>query len=114
MLHRETNTVGGTRLSGDVVGYDVEGRTERLGRIERVSYDGTWAIVSTGRLRGRTYALPARQVRLVDTESEAILVDLSKEELHSSPRYESHHGFDDGYQEALRSYYGSLRAGRSR
>ena len=114
MLHRETNTVGGTRLSSDVVGYDVEGRSERLGRIERVSYDGTWAVVSTGWLRGKTYVLPARQVRLVDPESEAILVDLSKEELHESPRYDSNHGFDDGYEEALRSYYGSLRAGRSR
>jgi hypothetical protein len=114
MLHRETNTVGGTRLSPDVVGYDVEGRNERLGRIERVSHDGTWALVSTGRLRGKTFALPAREVRLVDPESEAILVDVSKEELHESPRYDSHQGFDDGYEESLRSYYGSLRAGRSR
>ena len=105
MLNRETNTVGGTRLSPDVVGYEVEGRSERLGRIERVSHDGTWAIVSTGRLRGKTFALPAREVRLVD---------LSKEELCESPRYDSHQGFDDGYEESLRSYYGSLRAGRSR
>ena len=41
-------------------------------------------------------ALPAREVRLVDPESEAILVDLSKEELCESPRYDSHQGFDDG------------------
>jgi len=114
MLNRETNRVGGMRLSDDVVGYDVEGRGGRLGRIDRVSYDGTWAIVSTGRLRGKTYAVPAREIRLVDPDSEAILVDISHEELERSPRYDAHHGLDDGYEEALRSYYGSLRAGRSR
>jgi hypothetical protein len=114
MLERETNTVGGMRLTEDVVGFDVEGRDERLGRVERVSYDGTWAIISTGRLRGKTYAIPSRAVRLVDAESEAILVDVSKDELADSPRYDGHRGFDDGYEESLRAYYGSLRAGRSR
>jgi len=114
MLDRETSSIGGMRVTDDVIGYDVEGRGERLGRVDRVSYDGTWAVVSTGRLRGKTYAVPAREIRLVDPESEAILVDISRQELEESPRYDAHDGFDDGYEEALRSYYGSLRAGRSR
>jgi hypothetical protein len=114
MLDHDTTKAGGIRLTDEVVGYDVEGRDEQLGRVERVSYDGTWALVTTGRLRGKTYAVPAAEIRLVDAESEAILMDVSKDELCESPRYDAHRGFDDGYEEALRSYYGSLRAGRSR
>jgi hypothetical protein len=113
-MRHDMQTAGSTRLTEDLVGYDVEGRDGRLGRLERVSYDGSWALVGTGRIRGKTYAVPGAEIRLVDAESEAVLIDVSKAELEGSPRYDSRQGFDDGFEDSLRSYYGSLRAGKSR
>lgn len=102
------------RLTDDLVGYEVEGRDEHIGRVERVSHDGQWTVVSTGRLFGHRYVVPLESVRLVDSESEAILVDLSKDEVQRSPEYDDHAGLDDDGEAALRTYYGGLRVGRSR
>jgi hypothetical protein len=66
-------------------------------------------------VRSRYHAVPASLVRLVDAESEAILVDIGREELVSSPEFEARRGFDDDTAErSLRSYFAALRAGRSR
>jgi hypothetical protein len=108
------HSVGGPRLGADVVGYEVEGRDGHLGRIEQVRQDGAWALVATGRLRGRRYAVPAGLVRLVDVESEAILVDVGREELETSAEFEVARGFDETRERSLRSFYAALRAGRSR
>jgi hypothetical protein len=58
--------------------------------------------------------VPAERVRLVDRESEAILVDITREELETTPEYAVRRAFDDEAERSLRAFYGSLRAGRSR
>lgn len=110
-MKRDTGApVGAIRISDEVEGYDLEGRDQRIGRVERVGLDGRWLLVSIGRLFRRRYLVPSSSVRLVDSESEALLVDVSKSEVDRSPLYDPERGFDAELEETLRAYYGGLAA----
>lgn len=104
---------GAIRITEEVEGYDLEGRDGRIGRVDRVGLDGRWLLVAVGRLFRRRYLVPSSSVRLVDPESEALLVDVSRSEVERSPRYEPERGFDAELEELVRAYYGGL-AGRGR
>jgi hypothetical protein len=100
----------GTRFADEMVGYEVRAETP-VGRVERITYDGEWAVVTAGRLVRHRYAIPAWSIRLVDTRNRAILLGLSKEEIEQSPAYDDKAGLEDDYEAALEEYYGELLAG---
>ena len=104
---------GVSALADEMVGYDVDGRDGRIGKVERVSYEGTCVFVSTGRLLSKKYVIPAGSVERIDTESKTVVVDLSKEEVENSPEYDANVGFDDDCEANTGAYYSDLLAKRT-
>ena len=100
-------------LEDDMKGYTVEGRDGTVGKVERITYERTCFIVSTSRLFGKRYVVPAGSVERVDRDSRKVLVDLSKEEVENSPSYDDHQGVDEECQATMGAYYGDLLAHRS-
>ncbi len=103
----------GVTLGDELVGYDVEGRDGKVGKAERVTYTKSCVIVSTSRLFGKRYVIPASSVERVDTEDQTIFVDLSKEEVENSPEYDDHLGFDEDCQGKTGRYYAEVLARRA-
>ncbi len=101
-------------LADDMVGFTVEGRDgESIGKVEHVSYAGTCIIVSTGRILGHKYVVPASWVERVDPGDKAIFVDLTKDEVESSPEYDSGVGFDDDCEATVGDHYRELASRRT-
>lgn len=100
-------------LADELVGYDVQGSDGRIGKLDRVTYTKTCVVVSTSRLFGKRYVIPASSVERVDPDSQAIFVDLSKEEVENSPEYDDHLGFDDDCKAKTDAYYAQLLADRA-
>ena len=108
-----TSREGVSALGDEMVGYEVEGRDGRIGKVEHVSFERTCVVVSTGRLFAKKYVIPAGSVERVDTESKTMAVDLSKEEVENSPEYDDHVGFDDDCEANTGAYYSDLLAKRT-
>ena len=83
-----------------------------IGRIERVTYDGEWAILIQGRLRKHRHAIPAWSVRVVDARNESVLLGLTKDEVEASPPYDECQGVEDEQAQLLELYYNGLLHGR--
>ncbi len=103
----------GVVLGDELAGYDVEGSDGRIGKVDRVTYTKTSVLVSTSRLFGKRYVIPASSVERIDPDSQAIFVDLSKEEVENSPEYDDRLGFDDDCKAKTETYYAQLLAGRA-
>ena len=97
-------------LGDDLVGYDVRGSDGRIGKVDRVTYAKTCVVVSTSRLFGKRYVIPASSVERIDPDSQAIFVDLSKGEVENSPQYDDRLGFDDDCEAKTEGYYAELLA----
>ncbi len=102
-----------SELADEMVGYAVEGRDGTIGKVDRVNYGRTCVVVSTSRLFGKKYVIPIGAVERIDDASEAIFVDLSKEEVEGSPEYDDDAGFDDQCEATTGSYYADVLARRA-
>jgi hypothetical protein len=102
---------GVSPLSDELVGLTVEGRDGTIGKVDHVSYEGTCVIVSTGRLLGKKYVIPAWAVERIDPDGE-VVVDLTKDEVEGSPEYDDHAGFDEDCESRVGAYYEDLMATR--
>ncbi len=102
----------GVALGDELVGYDVEGRDGEIGKVDHVAYEKTFVIVSTSRLFGKKYVMPASFVERVDMDSETIFVDLSKEEVENSPAHDDDVA-DDDWEAATGAYYAEVLANRA-
>ncbi len=100
-------------LGDELVGYDVEGLDAKIGKVEHVAYDKTCLIVSTSRLFGKQYVIPATAVERVERDRETLFVDLAKEEVENSPAYDDDVGFDDDCEAATGAYYAHVLANRA-
>jgi hypothetical protein len=94
-------------LSDELTGLKVEGRDGTIGKVQRVNYEGTCLIVSTGRLLGKTYVIPAWAVERI-APGDHVAVDLTKDEVEGSPEYDDHTGFDDDCETRVGAYYEDL------
>ncbi len=103
----------GVMLGDELVGYDVEGRDGRIGKVDHVTYEKTCVVVSTSRLFGKQYVIPANSLERVDTEGRTIFVDLSKDEVENSPEYDDHLGFDEDCEAKTGTYYADVLAKRA-
>jgi hypothetical protein len=104
----------GVALGDELVGYDVEGRDGKVGKVDHVAYEKTCVIVSTSRLfGGKQYVIPASSVQRIDAEGQAIFVDLSKEEVENSPEYDDQLGFDEDCEAKTGAYYADVLARRA-
>ncbi len=102
-----------TPLDDEMIGYDVEGSDGKIGQVEHVSFERTCVVVSTSRLFGKKFVIPASTVERVDEESRTIFVDLSKDEVENSPQYDESIGFDDACEETTSAYYADVLARRA-
>ncbi len=102
-----------TRLNDDMAWYDVEGRDGKIGKVARVTYEQTCLILSTSRLFGKKYVIPASAVVEVDTDKQTLFVDLSKEEVERSPEYDDDVGFDEDCESRTGAYYSDVFARRA-
>jgi hypothetical protein len=103
----------GVTLGDELVGYDVEGRGGRIGKVDHVTYERTCVVVSTSRLfGGKQYVIPANSLERVDMEGRTIFVDLSKDEVENSPEYDDHLGFDEDCEAKTGTYYADVLARR--
>jgi hypothetical protein len=100
-----TSREGVGALSDEVKGYDVEGRDGSVGKVDHVSYTGSCVIVSTGRILGKKFVIPASTIERVDHDSKTILVDLTQEEIEGSPEYDDQIGFDEDCERRVGAYY---------
>jgi hypothetical protein len=104
---------GVASLADEMVGFKVEGRDGSIGKIDHVSYGGTCLILSTGRILGHKYVIPASRIEEVDLDTETIVVDLTKDDVEGSPEYDSSVGFDDDCETSVGDYYRDLATSRS-
>ncbi len=103
----------GVVLDDELVGYEVEGRDGKIGKVDHVAFEKTCFFVSTSRLFRKQYVVPASAVERVDTKGKTIYVDLSKEEVENSPEYDDHVGFDEDCEAKTGAYYGDVLAKRA-
>jgi hypothetical protein len=103
----------GVTLGDELVGYDVEGLDGKIGRVEHVTYEKTCVVVSTSRLFGKRYVIPANSLERVDTEGKTIVVDLFKEDVENSPEYDDNLGFDEDCEAKTGAYYADVLAKRA-
>ncbi len=102
----------GVALGDELVGSDVKGRDGEIGKVDHVAFDKTFVIVSTSRLFGKKYVVPASFVEHVDMDGESIFVDLSKEEVENSPAHDDDVA-DDDWEAATGAYYAEVLANRT-
>lgn len=103
----------GVMLGDELVGYEVQGLDAKIGKVDHVAYDKTYLIVSTSRLFGKQYIVPAAAAERVETDGETLFVDLAKEEVENSPAYDDDVGFDDDCEAATGAYYAQVLANRA-
>jgi len=100
-----TDSAGRVRFSDDMVGFQLIGDGEEIGKIDHASYDGSWATVAVGRLRKARYAVPAWTIDDVDPGTEIVAIGVAKDDVLESPEYESGVGLAEGYQERVNAHY---------
>src|SRR5262245_36438553 len=92
-IRLRTDSSGRLRFSDDMVGFQVVGDGEEIGKIDRASYDGEWATVSVGRFRKSRHAVPSWAIADVEPDKEAVVIQLAKDDVLESPEYEAGVGF---------------------
>ncbi|MEU9269947.1 PRC-barrel domain-containing protein [Streptomyces sp. NPDC048251] len=104
-----TGHIAGT----DLIGYSVEATDGSIGKVDKHSDDVTssYLVVDTGVwIFGKHVLLPAGTVKTVDQAERKIYVDLTKEQIKSSPEFDKDkHVGDAGYHEQVGGYYRNHR-----
>jgi hypothetical protein len=108
-----TSREGLTTLGDEMVGFTVEGRDGSIGKVDHVSFGGTCVVVSTGRILGHKYVIPASTVAQIDLDTETIVVDLTKDDVESSPEYDADIGLDDDCEARVGAHYRDLATRRT-
>ena len=101
-----SNDLNRGRLDDELVGFDVDARDGRVGKVERVNYEGTCMVVTTRRWPSRRRnVVPASAVASVDPGRRVVYVRTSKREIVSGPGYEDGVGVDEDRELEAEGYY---------
>lgn len=85
-----------TRLGDDLAGFAVEAGDGRVGKVDRVNYEGTCLVVTTRRWPfSRRHLVRASAVVSVDHEARVVYVRTKKRDILSGPEYDDSFGVDD-------------------
>jgi hypothetical protein len=93
----------------NLVGYSVEATDGGIGKVDEATNEigGSYLVVDTGPwIFGKKVMLPAGVIDRVDTESETILVNLTKDQIKSAPEFDEDRYTDEAYRSELGGYYG--------
>lgn len=99
---------GVARPADNMVGYDVETRDGKIGKVDRVSYAGTCVYVSAGGIRKRRYVIPAGAVERIDDDRRSVVVAVTTDDVEKSPRYDQQRGLDEESESKTAAYYSAL------
>ncbi len=108
-----TSREGVATLGDEMVGFTVEGPDGSIGKVDHVSFGGTCIVVSTGRILGHKYVIPASWIEQIDLDTETIVVELTKDEVESSPEYDDAIGLDEDCEARVGDHYRNLAARRT-
>jgi hypothetical protein len=94
----------------DYAGYKVVANDGEIGHVDSfaIAPDEAHLVVDTGRwLFGRMSVIPAAAVRVVNHDSQAIQVDLTKQQIKDAPEYDKSAGYG-AYRDRATEYYGPM------
>jgi hypothetical protein len=107
--YRDVDTLGVDVSRGvDFVGFDIEATDGGIGKIDEATYDvgGSYVIVDTGPwIFGKKVMLPAGVIKRVDLDAQTVYVDRTKDEIKSSPEFDTDMYREESYRTRVGSYY---------
>jgi hypothetical protein len=92
----------------DLVGFRVEARDGSIGKIDEATNETgrSYVVVDTGPwIFGRKVVIPAGTVTRIDLDDQKVFVDLTKDQIKSSPEFDTVRGYDVEYGDRLGTYY---------
>jgi hypothetical protein len=100
----------------DITDYSVEAVDGGIGKVDEATYDvgSSYLVVDTGPwIFGKKVLLPAGVIDRIDSESETIFVNRSKDEIKEAPELDLELGATDEYRTRVGTYYaGGVREPR--
>jgi len=101
-----SNDLNRGRLGDELVGFAVDARDGRVGKVERVNYEGTCMAVTTRRWPSRRrHVVPASAVASIDPGQKIVYVRTSKRDILSGPAYDDGAGIDEDRETEAEGYY---------
>jgi len=97
------------RFTEDFVGYSVEARDGKIGKIDEASDEvgASYIVVDTGPwIFGKKVLLPAGVIDRVDHTDKTVYVSRSKDRIKAAPEFDPDSYRQDTYRERVGSYYG--------
>jgi hypothetical protein len=95
----------------DVTGFDVEATDGHIGKIDDSSSEAGAAhlVVDTGFwIFGKKRVIPARAIKQVNTDTETVYVDMTKDEIKAAPDHHDLWRETDDQREPYDGYYNSF------
>lgn len=96
--------------TGDgLVGYSVEALDGSIGKIDEATQEAgaSYVVVDTGPwIFGKKVMLPAGVISRVDSESQSVSVNRTKDEIKNSPLFDDETYRESSYRDELGAYYG--------
>jgi hypothetical protein len=92
------------------VGYDVEARDGRIGKIDEMSTEtgrGSFVVDTGFWIFGKKRLLPAASVTSVDSDTNKVFVSLTKDDIKNAPDFDALRRDEDDYVDAYGNFYGS-------
>jgi hypothetical protein len=83
-----TNDLNRGPLGDNLVGFAVDARDGRVGKVDRVNYERTYIVVTTRRWPARRHVVPASAIASVDPGRRPVFVLTSKRDIISGPTYD--------------------------
>ena len=93
----------------NLVGYSVEATDGGIGKVDEATNDvgASYIVVDTGPwIFGKKVMLPAGVIDRIDSDAEAIYVNLTKDQIKNAPEFDEAAYQDEAYRSELGGYYG--------
>src|SRR2546423_12746147 len=106
-----TPTIDLTKL--DLTGFKVEARDGDIGKVDEATHEagGSFIVVDTGPwIFGKKVMIPAGVIREIDSDTETLLVSLTKEGDKNAPDFDEKRYRGQSHRDELCGYYGRQRA----
>jgi hypothetical protein len=103
-----TNQVEGVELNDGLMGFTVEGRDGKIGKVDHVNYTGTCITVASGLIRKQSNVVPAAALEEIDLDTETVYVRLNADQVHDSPDYDPTEGIDEACEAKVEEYYSRI------
>jgi len=107
---REARLLGADPMQGiDLSSFEVEALDGSIGKVDKTTNEtgGSYLIVDTGPwIFGKKVMLPAGVITRIDTQSERVDVNRTKDQIKDAPEFDDSLTRDESYRRELGSYYG--------